>query len=175
MAENKKINSDGTAVKKHRVRFNFIDVLIFLALLLIAAIIINMFVPLSILNRFNKSKEEQIQYTVELLAVDEAFIYNIAENNVVIDAVSKHELGKVINVDNNTHYSELKYNENEALGWLSPYPDKYNMLVTITVNAEYDEGEGYSVGDRRIAVGEKLSLRFPNFSAEGYCIGISKA
>jgi hypothetical protein len=46
-------------------------------------------------------------------------------------------------------------------------------LVTITVLAEYTEGEGYSVGDRRIAVGEKMSLRFPNFAAEGYCIALS--
>ena len=174
MAENKKLNQDGTAAKKRRVRFNFIDVLILLAFMLVAAIIINMFVPLSILDRFNNSNEQQIQYTVELVAVEEDFIYNIAENNAVIDSVSKHELGNVINVDNNTHYSELKYNENEASGWLSPYPDKYNMLVTITVTAKYKEGEGYSVGDRRIAVGEKLYLRFPNFTAEGYCVGVSR-
>ena len=55
------------------------------------------------------------------------------------------------------------------------YEDKYNVTVTVTVLAQYEEGEGYSVGDRRIAVGEKLSLRFPNYAAEGYCIGLSEA
>ena len=166
-------NSDGTVVKKRATGFNFIDVLIILAILLIAAIVVNMFVPLSFFNRFNKTVERQIQYTVEITAVDEAFIDKVAENQTVIDSVSKYTLGKVMTVDCNTNYSELKYNESEASGWLSPYDDKYNMLVTITVLAEYTRGEGYSVGDKRIAVGEKMSLRFPNFAAEGYCIALS--
>ena len=174
MGENRKNKFDSAAMKKRAMRFNFIDILIILALLLIAAIVINMFMPLSIFSKFNKTTEQQIQYTVEITAVDETFIDKVAENDVVIDSVSKYTVGKVMTVDCSTHYSELKYNEDDNSGWLSPYPDKYNMLVTITVTAEYKEGEGYSVGDRRIAVGEKMSLRFPNFSAEGYCIGLSK-
>lgn len=175
MGVKRKNNSDGTVVKKRAVRFNFIDVLIILAVLLIAAIVVNMFVPLSIFGRFNKTVERQIQYTVEITALDETFIDKVAENQMVIDSVSKYELGRVMTVDCNTHYSELKYNESEASGWLSPYADKYNMLVTITVLAEYTEGKGYCVGDKRIAVGEKMSLRFPNFAAEGYCIALSGA
>jgi hypothetical protein len=172
MGEKRKNNSDGV-VRKRAVRFNFIDVLIILAVLLIVAIVVNIFVPLSFFGKLNKTTERQIQYTVEITALDESFIDKVAENQTVIDSVSKYTLGKVMTVDCNTHYSELKYNENEASGWLSPYTDKYNMLVTITVLAEYTEGEGYSVGDRRIAVGEKMSLRFPNFAAEGYCIALS--
>jgi hypothetical protein len=173
MGVNRRNNSDGVAVKKRAVRFNFIDVLIILAVLLIAAIVVNMFMPLSFFSKFNKTIERQIQFTVEITALDENFIDKVTENQTVIDAVSKYEIGKVMTVDCNTHYSELQYNESEASGWLSPYADKYNMLVTITVLAEYTEGEGYSVGDRRIAVGEKMSLRFPNFAAEGYCIALS--
>ena len=163
--KNKIQGADGSVAKSRAGKFNFIDILIILALLLIAAIVINIFFPLSALRRFDKSDEKQIQYTVEFLGVDEAFVDKIAENDA---------LGTVMTVDCNTHYSELKYNESDMSGWLSPYPDKYNMLVTITVTAEYNEGEGYSVGDRRIAVGEKLALRFPNYAAEGYCISLSE-
>ena len=172
--KNKIQGADGSVAKSRAGKFNFIDILIILALLLIAAIVINIFFPLSALRRFDKSDEKQIQYTVEFLGVDEAFVDKIAENDAVIDSVSKYALGTVMTVDCNTHYSELKYNESDMSGWLSPYPDKYNMLVTITVTAEYNEGEGYSVGDRRIAVGEKLALRFPNYAAEGYCISLSE-
>ena len=40
MGVKRKNNSDGTVVKKRAVRFNFIDVLIILAVLLIAAIVV---------------------------------------------------------------------------------------------------------------------------------------
>ena len=156
-------------------RFNFIDLLIILAVILLAAIIVNIFMPMSIFRGFMSSDERDIQYTVEFIGVDESFVEKIKENDSVIDSVSKYGLGNVMTVDYNTQYSVLEYNEAEQSGWLSPYPDKYNVLVTVSVSAEYHEGEGYSIGDRRIAVGELLYLRFPDFTGEGYCIGISEA
>jgi hypothetical protein len=55
-------------------------------------------------------------------------------------------------------------------GVLSEHPNKFNLLVTISTTANYAEGSGYSVNATRIAVGEKLALRFPDYVAEGYCI-----
>ena len=157
-----------------RRRFNFIDVLIILAIVLLGAIVVNLFFPNSVF-KFTKNTDKEIQYTVEFLCVDEAFVDKIQENDTVIDAVSKYSVGKVILVDNNTLYSELQYDKENGMGKLAAYEGKYNVLVTISVKAEYNEGEGYSVGGRRIAVGEKLSLRFPNYANEGYCINLSVA
>jgi len=51
--------------------------------------------------------------------------------------------------------------------------ERYNMLITITVECSYEEGVGYTVHNRRVAVGEQMSLRLPNFLCEGYCIGFT--
>ena len=55
-------------------------------------------------------------------------------------------------------------------GELVPYPDKYNITVYISTTAEYEKGVGYTVNGRRIAVGEAIEMRFPEFSGVGYCI-----
>ena len=165
----------GSEVKvKEGRRFNFIDLLIILAIVLLGAIVINLFFPNSVF-RNSKNVEKEIQYTVEFLCVDEAFTDMIKENDVVIDAVSKYSVGTVMAVDRNTPYTELKYDNENKVGKLATYENKYNVLVTISVVAEYNEGEGYSVGGRRIAVGEKFSLRFPDYASEGYCINLSIA
>ena len=154
-------------------RFNFIDVLMILAILLLGAIVVNLFLPGSLLKA--SSVEREIQYTVEIVGVDEAFIDKINEDDVVHDSVSKYNVGTVMAVDKSTPYSVLQYDLDSNSGHLASYEGKYNLLVTINVKAEYHEGEGYSIGDRRIAVGEKLSLRFPDYAAEGYCVNLSVA
>ena len=53
------------------------------------------------------------------------------------------------------------------------YPDRYNLKVTVTAKAELIEGVGYNVNDRRIAIGEAMSLRFRDFVCEGYCIYVT--
>ena len=154
-------------------KFNFIDVLIILAVVLLGAVVLNLFFPQGIFK--SSSVQKEIQYTVEFLGVDEAFIEKIKENDNVIDSVSKYNVGSVMTVDSSMPYTELKYDSLAGEGHLAAFENKYNVLVTISVVAEYNEGEGYSVGDRRIAVGEKLSLRFPDYASEGYCVSLSVA
>ena len=157
--------------KNKKFRFNFIDFLIIVLILAIIAAVVYIFVPLSWLNQ-NKGTVD-LQYYVEFQGVDEAFIENIEENDVLIDSVSKNVIGKVVAVDYNTQHSVLKYDEANGEGVLSVIPEKYNLIVTIsTANAVYKDGEGYSVNSCRIAVGEKINARFPDYAAEGYCIGL---
>ena len=157
--------------KRKKFKFNFIDFLIILLVLAIVAAVIYIFAPFSWIQQKNGSID--LQYTIEIQGVDEAFIENINEHDVVVDSVSKNVIGKVIAVDYNTQYSELKYDESNRTGILSVFPDKYNLIITIsTANALYVEGEGYSVNGCRIAVGEKISAKFPSYVSEGYCIGI---
>lgn len=164
----------GAKTPRSKRRFNFIDVLIILAIVLLGAIVVNLFLPEAIF-KSSKNTTREIQYTVEFVGVDEAFIDKIKENDNAIDSVSKYSVGKVILVDRNTLYSELQYDEENHAGKFAVYEDKYNVLVTISVMADYHEGEGYSVGGKRIAVGEKFSLRLSDYAGEGYCINLSAA
>jgi hypothetical protein len=121
------------------------------------------------------TKHGTLSYTVEIQGVDGEYLNMIKENDVVVDSVSKSTLGTVTAVDYNTKQTVLEYvkqNDGTYVGQLSEYPDQYTVLVTITVSADYVEGTGYAVNGRRIAIGEGMALRFPDFAAEGYCISL---
>lgn len=174
MKASKSLNSSQGEVKnKKRIGFNFIDVLIILFVLAFIFVVINVVSPMSVLKKFFADDSVTIKYTVEFTAVDEAYLESIKESDAVVDAVSKHSLGTVDVVDNNTLYTSLEYNEEDGSASLSVHEGKYNVTVTITALGSYAEGEGYSVNGKRIAVGEKMSLRFPSYVAEGYCIALS--
>jgi len=173
MKKNVKQASGAQSDKKARRGFNFIDVILILLVLMIIIAAINIFSPMSIIKNLTADNTHTIEYTVEILGVDKEYIELIEANDAVVDSVSKYSLGKVAVVKNDTQYSVLEYSEVDKAGVLAIYQDKYNLEVTITAECKYNAGEGYSVNGKRIAVGEKLNLRYPDFTAEGHCTDLS--
>ena len=171
--KSKNETNEAVVVKKKNYRFNILDVLLILLAIGIVFVAVNIISPMAFIKNLQADSNHTIEYTVEFIGVDEEFIEAIKENDKVMDSVSKNSLGTVIAVDYNTHYSELKYDEENKAGKLVDYADKYNVIVTITAEGNYVEGEGYNVNAHRIAVGEKMSLRFPDYVGEGYCISFS--
>ena len=167
--------ANGVGGKKLKRSFNFIDVLLILFVIAVIFVAVNVISPMSLISRFTGEDSYAIEYTVELVGVDADFIDKIKEGDSVIDAVSKNSIGSVKSVDYNTRYSELEYDKEKAAGVVVEHEDKVNVLITVSAAATYNEGKGYAVNERRIAVGEKLSLRFPDFAGEGYCVGFSAA
>ena len=108
-------------------------------------------------------------------SIKKKFINKIKENDIVVDSISKNTVGKVSAVDYNTRSTELQYvaGSEDNIGTLSEYPNRYNVIVTISASADYVEGEGYSVNHCRIAVGEEMSLRFPDYAGNAFCIGLT--
>ena len=169
------VNKDTGLKSKSRSnagRFNLIDLLLIIIALVMVAAVVYVFLPTSWIKGVLSDDSISIQYTIEIQGVDEALLKNINENDVVIDSVSKSELGIVTAVDYSTHYTMLQYDETKQSGVLSVVPNKYNVIVTITADAEFISGEGYSVNGTRIAVGEAIKARFPNGAFEGYCISV---
>ena len=161
-----------TKRKKRNGRFNLIDFILVVLVLLVIAILVQVFSPISLIKNLTTNQTKEIQYTVEFLGVDQEFINRIQSEDTVINSVSKNNMGTVVAVDYNTKYSELQYVSESEEGKLAEYPNKYNLVVTISATANYVKESGYSVNAQRIAVGERLALRFPNYAAEGYCIGL---
>ncbi len=165
--------------KKKSGRFNFIDFILIVIVLLLIAAVIYAFAPFSRIQNLTGAQVRNIQYTVEFTGVDEAFIDKIKENDLVVDSVSKNQMGSVVAVDYNHKYTELQYvvtkdadGVEHVEGILSEYPNLYNVIVTIYASADYSAGSGYTVNHTRIAVGEAMSLRFPDYLGEGHCIGV---
>ena len=166
--------ADGAKFRKQRKKFNFIDFLILLFVLAFVFVVINVFSPMSFFKKMRYDAEKTVTYAVEFREVDKEFIDKIAENDKVIDSVSKHTMGVVQSVEKRD-FTTLEYDSVNGNAVYATHLDKYNVIVTISAKSTYRVGEGYSINDCRIAVGEKLALRFPNYSGEGYCINLSFA
>ncbi len=164
----------GAGIKKsvRKRKFNIIDFLLILIVIAVIASAAYIFFPSSIIRNITADKTEEIQYTLELTGVDEEYLESIKEGDTVLDSVSKSNIGTVDAVDFGIQHTELVYSESNKAGVLSPVSGKYNVIVTVSAAAKYKEGEGYSVNGTRIAVGEKINARFPNYICECYCISI---
>lgn len=157
-------NNSTVNQKKTKRKFNIID---FLVLILVAAIIglaIYAVVHWSNIKSLWASDTVSLTYAVEFRGVDQEFIDNISKDNTVTDAVSKNPLGTVTSIDKTEAYTIF------SNGKFIDSPDKFNVTVSISATAEYEEGVGYTVNGRRIAVGEIIEMRFPKFSSVGYCV-----
>ena len=55
---------------------------------------------------------------------------------------------------------------------MKEYPDRYDLVVTVTADAVFTEGVGYTVNGRRVAVGTQFYLMFPDYLGQGYCISM---
>ena len=170
-----KKNNKKASEKKSR-RFNFVDLLLILLVLAIIAGAVYLFSPGSVFKKMGTTEHGTLSYTVEFHGVDGEYLNKIKENDVVVDSVTKNILGTVAAVDYNTKQTVLEYVKNEDdgtySGVLSEYPNQYTVIVTITASAEHVSGDGYFVNNCRIAVGESMALRFPDFVAEGHCISM---
>ncbi len=167
-----KVQKNDKKADKKKGKFNFIDFLLILIVVILIASIVYVLMPSNWIKGMFADKSVDIEYSIEIIGVDEAFIENIKDNDIVLDGVSKANIGTVKAVTDITQYTELKYNEVDKQGVLAPVEGKYNIIVTISATADYTEDQGYTVNGTRIAVGEKISARFPNYVCEGYCISV---
>lgn len=170
----KEKKKNGKATEKKQRKFNFIDFLLIVLILAIIGGAVYLFTSGTFFNIKGADKEGTMIYTVEIQGVSSEYLNKIKENDMVVNSVTKNTLGTVTSVDYNTKQTVLEYVEKDGAyeGVLSEYPDQYTVLVTITASAKYVPGDGYFVNDARIAVGEALALRFPDFVAEGHCISL---
>lgn len=162
-------------MKKKKRKFNLVDLFIVLIVAIIIFVLIYVISPWSHLEKLWTSDEITFQYAVEIRGVDANFINLIKEGDTALNSVNKNSLGSISSIEEIKKNSVLDYTVDEngvAYGILTEYPDKYDITVHITATAKHEEGVGYTVNGCRVAVGEELFLRFPNFTCSGYCVAI---
>ncbi len=158
--------------KKKKWRFNIIDFIIVVLILLLIATLIYAFSPISKINQMINTDTVEVLYAVEIRGVDAQFINMIKEGDSVVNSVNKNSLGSVRSIESVTNSMELGYVRDAsqvAQGVLVAVPDKFDITVYISAEADYEAGTGYSIGGCRVAVGEELFLRFPEYACSGYC------
>ena len=158
-----------------RRRFNGVDAILILIILLVAAVLIGIFAPTSILNFF-EGTEVNLEYTIEIQNVPTELAEGLSSGGYsLIDADGRYVLGNVVLVDAGTPYKVLSYNEDTGNALLTEYPGRCNVQITVSAKAIYTEGSGYTVNGRRIAVGEEIAVRCAGITGIGSCISMTQS
>lgn len=158
--------------RKHKKKFNFIDFLIVLVVIAIVGILIYLFSPWAQIEKLLSDDSVELTYYVEIKDVDIEYMDSIQEKDGVINAVNKNSLGSVVEIAKIEKAYVYDYVDDGQGGLTcvrTEHPQKYNITLKIVATAEYEEGIGYSIGGTRIAIGEALDMRFPQYSCRGYC------
>lgn len=161
--------------KKPKRKFNFIDFLIILVVVAIIGILIYVFSPWAHIEKLWTNNKVELTYFVEIKDVDIAYIESIKEGDGVINSVSKNSLGtvsEISKIEKAYVYDYVLNEQGEMTCIRSEHPQKYNITVKVVATAEYEEGIGYSVNGCRVAIGEMLDMRFPQYTCSGACTQI---
>ena len=161
--------------KKPKRKFNFIDFLIILVVVAIIGILIYVFSPWAHIEKLWTNNKVELTYFVEIKDVDIAYIESIKEGDGVINSVSKNSLGtvsEISKIEKAYVYDYVLNEQGEMTCIRSEHPQKYNITVKVVATAEYEEEIGYSVNGCRVAIGEMLDMRFPQYTCSGACTQI---
>ncbi len=163
----------GFGLKKNgRGKFNLVDLLFVLLIVGVLFAVVFWLDPFS-LNVFGSAEKNVVlEYTVEIEYVEASLVDNVRLGDEALNAVNKAPMGHVSSVRNDILYAEVYYDSEEDTVSMKEYPDRYNLQITITADAVFEEGKGYSVMGSRIAVGGAYSLTFPEYAGSGYCVSI---
>jgi hypothetical protein len=175
MNENK--NNVGSAKKSGK--FNVLDFLIIVVVLFVLASAIVITIP-KIQESVEIGEKVIINYTVVFEGVNDRVYDKIKGNQMAMDAQSNRALGTVEQSEVAPYSEYVLVRETNAEGETVYTAVKQeiaekgkNVTVTITANAVYNEGSGYTVDGYRIAVGKEMDIRFADFTGTAYCTGVT--
>ena len=159
-------------MRKRKMKFNIMDVLILLAVAAVAAVLLYVFVlsentPVDSLGGAPTTK---ITYVVELTGIDDALSDNISIGETLIDAAKKMNIGTIVAVETQP-YVYLGKNLTDGTMELTTVDNKSTIYVTVEADATLT-GIAYSISGYDIYVGEKVYLSLPDFTGTGYCISL---
>ena len=155
--------------KKEGYRFGWVDWLILL--IVACAVFLGVYYWISRSNR-----EEDIQAVTYTLCVplDGSIDWerSIPENAAVMDQKGTMELGRVVSVGARPALQAVV--SDQALRFVS-IPDRIELLVSVRANAAWQRGDGFRVGDIRIAAGKTGDFRIGGlFAANASVISLEE-
>ncbi len=157
--------------EKRAWRFTALDLIILLVVLAAIGAAIYFFGPFAKQNG-EDARSMDIEYTVELKYIDEKYVGNIKVGDVVIDSVTKREIGVVSAVEH-TPMIEYILNTDDEVIEEKEYPGLVSILVTVRSTATREE-RGFYIEGYRVAIGEQHHLQLPLYVGSGYCIGVEE-
>ncbi len=168
------------AAKKGKRAVNFFDILV---IFVVATAIVLLVMGVSIGDIFggDKGTSCKISYTLTFYNVEETFVTAIRKGDTLYDADNKADLGVVSNDVTSAPYTLTvavtgvnAKGETVVTGEGKQVPGRYNVTVTITADAVYTKGIGYTVNGRVVRIGGTYHVRFPAYVGQGVCASIQQ-
>lgn len=153
-------------------KFNLLDIVITMVFFAVVAVGAIYFLKggFSFSNNTATSKTTRIEYVVTLDTVNEVFHDCVKIGDEAVDLTRSTVLGDVMDI----RYSPATYTAlNQQTGELGlfTYPDHEKVEITLSTKATYKNGV-YYIGENKINVGSKVSMRVPGFIGVGFCTHI---
>ncbi|MBR6049614.1 MAG: DUF4330 family protein [Clostridia bacterium] len=154
-------------------RFNFVDVIIILAIIAVVAAIV--WIVLAQSGTIKTGKTARVEYTVRFTLVREELASYVKTGDTVLNSGTGNEIGKVIAV---RHPEKSKYRDNRTIVGsgeertlqVSDYPDLYDVYVTVSSEAAISDSGVATVDGNKILIGAPIYFRDGQFAREGYII-----
>ena len=167
----------GTLSRKKRAKvalpINLFDVVIVLLIVVAVVLAIN---GTQLAQLFGLGEQVQsctVEYMIMFSDVDQDLALEISEGAAVYGNETGEIMGEVVATPEVQSHRDLSYADGVAQ--MKEKPGAVDIIVTVRASAEYTEGEGYTVGESKLRVGDRLSLRFPGYTGVGDCINLERA
>ncbi len=157
------------APKKKKFSFNIIDAALVVIALVAIAVLIFVFNNKDIVKP-QGNERVQIEYTITVSPVREEFINLVKIGDKVTNTAVMETCGEVVTVTNSDYIYEGT-NDSTGEKVYTPYPGMKTMVIKIKANAAKTD-YGYSVNGFDIVIGEKVSIRVPDYTGIGICTAI---
>lgn len=154
---------------KRRWKIGALDILI--VLLIVAAVIfVIKFSSAGDDAVVDSNPENSVLFTVEMGMVNEDFLTDVKEGDLVYDAKKGSLIGAVVSSEL-TPYIGLSYDRENKINRETEVDGLYNAYITIRANADITD-RNTTVNSTDIMVGASLTLQSSSFAGGSFCIDL---
>ena len=174
-----KLNRAERPAREHHRRWLFllVDVLLLAAIVAAVIFLVSLLTPFTLF-KGEADETRTVTYTVELAGVHRDAVSALHVGDSVTDSTTGAVIGTVtaINARSYSVYTDVPSEVKDPVldsyvVTKAEYPEDFNTVeITISVEADYTAGVGYSVGECRMAVGRSYELYFPAYTGNVTCI-----
>jgi len=159
-------------MNKRRIRFNFIDLLLLLAIGAALFLLLYVFV---LSGRHKASDAENtvpIEYVVEIQNIDPRFAEAVKRDQPVQDAIRRRTIGTVVGAEAKP-YEKVVFDYESGEEVMAVTDGRITLAVTIKADV-VETDSAFSADTVEIRVGEQYSLIFPEMYGVGFCTFLTK-
>jgi len=152
-------------MENKKPKFNFIDVLIIVFVLAVAA-----FGAWFFFGRGDGTEQREVRFTVEIRETLPGLHEDFTHGANVLESVFNFPLGYIENVSHRPSTVPTFNHDTQTIS-LADIPNRYDILVTIMANAAVNESR-IMIEDSFLRVGQLIHLRGHGFAGYGFIIEI---